>query len=310
MIATPPSIDIGATAQLACLLEASAPKPGNVSPQSRFDDATYDDFVASSTAINEPLGSAGSRPVGQTILLAVEATRSRTATNTNLGIILLFAPLARAAALIAANREWVQRRTIEADLLRSSLMRVLETTTVADARDAYAAIRRASPGGLGSADSQDVAGEPTVTLTEAMRLAADRDGIAREWATDFRATFELAVPAFDAARSDGLDWNDAIVETYLTVLATHPDTHIVRRAGPALADEVSAWAREARRDGGTRTALGRATIQRMSDALAGNRNRANPGTTADITAAAIFIALLGGAWQSTIGTIGGTDAAR
>ena len=120
MIATPPSIDIGATAQLACLLEVNAPKPGNVSPQSRFDDTTYDDFVASSAAINEPLGSAGSRPVGQTILLAVQATRSRTATNTNLGVILLLAPLARAAALIAANREWIQQAKVRRSSLAAS----------------------------------------------------------------------------------------------------------------------------------------------------------------------------------------------
>jgi triphosphoribosyl-dephospho-CoA synthase len=301
VIATPRAIDIGATAQLACLLEVNAPKPGNVSPQSRFDDTTYDDFVASSAAINTPLGSAGTRPLGETILLAVEATRARTTRNTYLGIILLLAPLARAAALIAASREWVHRRIIEAPLLRSSLAQVLDTTTVDDARHAYSAIRLAAPGGLGTAESEDVASEPTMPLTDTMRLAAGRDGIAREYATSFAATFEVALPAFEQARTDGLDWNDAIVETYLTLLATYPDTHIVRRAGSELADEVSSWAREARRDGGTRSALGRATIARMASALGGNRNRANPGTTADITAAALFVALLGGAWQSEIG---------
>jgi len=301
VIATPRPIDIGATAQLACLLEVNAPKPGNVSPQSRFDDTTYDDFVASSAAINTPLGSAGTRPLGETILLAVQETRARTTSNTNLGIVLLLAPLARAAALIAANHEWAHSRTIDAALLRSSLEHVLATTTVDDARRMYAAIRLASPGGLGAASAQDVADEPTVPLTETMRLAADRDGIAREYATRFAATFEVALPELEQARRDGLDWNDAIVETYLTLLATYPDTRIVRRAGAALADEVSSWAREAKRDGATRTALGRATIARMADALGGNRNRANPGTTADITAAALFVALLGGAWQTETG---------
>jgi len=177
---------------------------------------------------------------------------------------------------------------------------------VDDARHAYAAIRLASPGGLGSTSQQDVAAEPTIPLTEAMRLAADRDGIAREYVTDFHATFELGAPALDAAHRDGLDWSDAIVETFLTLLATYPDTHIVRRADADLAAIVSAQARDALGAGGVRSPSGRAAIERMSIALRGERNRANPGTTADITAAAIFVSLLGGAWQSRNG---GTDAA-
>ena len=303
MIGPPPPIDLGELAQLACLLEVNAPKPGNVSPLSGFDDATYDDFVLSSAAINAPLGSAGTRPLGETILLAIRATRERTSTNTNLGIVLLLAPLARAAAAVVTTREWLDRRVIDKKPLRAALAGVLAATTVDDARHTYAAIRLASPGGLGAADSQDVADDPTVSLTHAMRLAADRDGIAREYATDFRATFEVAVPALDAARRDGLDWNDAIVETYLTLLATYPDTHIVRRAGAALAGEVSGYAREALAAGGTRSALGRESIERMRHALTGDRHLANPGTTADITTAAIFVALLGGAWQ--ISELGG-----
>ena len=306
MIGTPPPIDIGALAQLACLLEVNAPKPGNVSPRGDFDDTTYDDFVASSAAINTALGTAGSRPLGKTILLAIEATRAVTATNTNLGIVLLFAPLARAAAAITSGGNWTDRRIIDRQRLRTALADVLVSTTVDDARHAYAAIRLASPGGLGSTSQQDVAAEPTIPLTEAMRLAADRDGIALEYVTDFHATFELGAPALDAAHRDGLDWSDAIVETFLTLLATYPDTHIGRRADADLAAIVSAQARDALGAGGVRSPSGRAAIERMSIALRGERNRANPGTTADITAAAIFVSLLGGAWQSRNG---GTDAA-
>jgi len=306
VIGTPPPIDIGALAQLACLLEVNAPKPGNVSPRGDFDDTTYDDFVASSAAINTALGTAGSRPLGKTILLAIEATRAVTATNTNLGIVLLFAPLARAAAAITSGGNWTDRRIIDRQRLRTALADVLVSTTVDDARHAYAAIRLASPGGLGSTSQQDVAAEPTIPLTEAMRLAADRDGIAREYVTDFHATFELGAPALDAAHRDGLDWSDAIVETFLTLLATYPDTHIGRRADADLAAIVSAQARDALGAGGVRSPSGRAAIERMSIALRGERNRANPGTTADITAAAIFVSLLGGAWQSRNG---GTDAA-
>src|SRR5206468_463327 len=150
-----------------------------------------------------------------------------------LGIVLLLAPLARAAAL---DRD-VNR-------LRESVRHVLDMTTVADARDVYAAIRRASPGGLGHADEQDVAEDPTVTLIDAMQLAEDRDEIAREYVTAFATTFELSVPALRRARAEGLSWDDAVVETYLTVLAASHDTHIARRAGDALAADVSRGARD------------------------------------------------------------------
>ena len=100
--------------------------------------------------------------------------------------------------------------------LRDALRHILGATTVEDARDVYAAIRRAAPGGLGHADAQDIADEPTLTLLEVMRLAANRDGIAREYATAFAATFEIGAPTLARARSDGLCWDDATVETFLT----------------------------------------------------------------------------------------------
>jgi triphosphoribosyl-dephospho-CoA synthase len=292
--------DLGAAAQLACLLEVSAPKPGNVSPGISFADTTYEDFLASAAAIGAPLGTAGSRPLGATIQLAVQATRRWTTANTNLGIVLLLAPLARAAALSIADAD---ASAIEPTVLRASLTRVLAESTIDDARSAYAAIRLAAPGGLGTADSQDVANEPTVTLTEAMRIAADRDGIAKEYATGFRATFEVGAPTLAVARRDGLDWNDAIVETFLTLLATCPDTHIIRRAGRTLAEDVTRQARDALHGGSVRSAAGRAAVARLSATLRDERNLPNPGTTADITTAAIFVVLLGGGWHSRNGGV-------
>ena len=282
--------DVGVIAQLACLLEVSAPKPGNVSPGRHFADARYEDFLASAAAIGGPLAGAGTRPLGATIRLAVDATATWTASNTNLGLVLLLAPLARAAALDG-----------DADRLRDSLRHVLEATTVADAREMYAAIRRASPGGLGRAAEQDVSGEPTVTLADAMRLAADRDQIAREYTTAFAITFETAAPALGRARADGLSWDDAIVETFLTVLAAVPDTHITRRAGAALADDVSRGARDVLATGGVRSEAGRHAIDAFDRTLRDDGHRANPGTTADLTAAAIFVVLAGGGWTSRAG---------
>lgn len=294
-------VDIAAAAQLACLLEAFAPKPGNVSPGAGFGDTSYLDFLASAAAIGRSLGSA-SRPLGEIILMAVRDTRRWVDVNTNLGIVLLLAPLARAAAFCPPPDEV----PIELGELRRSLATVLGESTVEDAQAAYEAIRLASPGGLGSVDSQDVASAPTVTLTTAMRLAADRDGVAYEYATDFRATFEVGAVALRAARRAGLDWNDAVVETYLTLLAAYPDTHIARRAGHARAAEVTRTAGAVLDVGGVRSDAGRIAIAQLHADLSDPRNLSNPGTTADITAAAIFVTLLTGGWRARHG---GGDAA-
>ena len=301
MTAREPCIDVGAAAQLACLLEASAAKPGNVSPGVSFADTSYLDFLASAAAVGRSLGSA-SRPLGEIILMAVRDTRRWVSANTNLGIVLLFAPLARAATLCRAEHDV---RPIDVTELRRSLSAVLAESTVDDARATYEAIRLASPGGLGTVDSQDVADEPTVTLTAAMQIAADRDGIASEYATDFRATFDVGAVALRAARRAGLDWNDAVVETYLTLLAAYPDSHIARRAGHARAGEVRRAARTVLDLGGVRSDAGRTAIAELSTALLDWRNLSNPGTTADITAAAIFVTLLTGGWQASHG---GSDA--
>src|SRR5437899_12242644 len=140
---TPPparqAADVAAAAQLACLLEASAPKPGNVSPFASFRDATYEDFLARAAAIGPALAAAGERSLGATIRAAVEATARGAPSNTNLGLVLLLAPLARAA--LRPGHE----------PLRSSLAATLAETTIADADDTYAAIRLAAPRGLGRA---------------------------------------------------------------------------------------------------------------------------------------------------------------
>lgn len=280
------SIEVAAAAQLACLLEVSAPKPGNVSPGQHFGDARYEDFLASAAALGIPFADAGEQPLGVTIRKAVEATRQWTSSNTNLGMVLLLAPLARAALLF--------RRPD----LRGAVREVLNATTWEDARFTYAAIRLASPGGLGKVAAEDVAREPNVTLLEAMQLAANRDGIAREYATAYETTFMAGVPAVRAARRAGLTWNDAVVETFLTLLAARPDTHIVRRGGEELARAVSQRAKDALAAGGVRSEDGRKAITEMDTFLRSDGNVANPGTSADLTAAAIFVFLMNGGWKA------------
>jgi triphosphoribosyl-dephospho-CoA synthase len=275
--------EVAAAAQLACLLEVSAPKPGNVSPGLHFHDTRYEDFLASAVAIGPAMAGAGSRSLGATIHAAVAATRAVAARNTNLGIVLLLAPLCRAALLGEGA-------------LRPALRQVLASTTLADASEVYAAIRLASPAGLGSAGEQDVTGPPTVDLRTAMKLAADRDNIAREYVTDFTCSFELGAPALRHARRDGLTWSDAVVETFLVLLAGLPDSHIARKLGPQAAAEVSRRAAEVRNAGGTRTAKGRTALAALDRDLRDPTNQRNPGTTADLTAAAIGIVILEDGW--------------
>jgi triphosphoribosyl-dephospho-CoA synthase len=301
-------MDVAIAAQLACLLEASAPKPGNVSPGRPFADLAYEDFLAGAAAIGEPLAGAASRPLGLTIRLAVEVSARWTRSNTNLGIVLLLAPLAQ--ALVRLKPDTTPEATTAhvrsgfSRTLREELRRVLDETTVDDARDVYAAIRCASPGGLGTVDDQDVAEEPTQTLQQVMRLAAGRDAIAREYATAFELTFDVGVQAIERARHDRLSWDDAVVETFLTLLAAGADTHVARRGGAALASEVTRQAREALDAGGVRSAAGRDAIAAMDRRLRDPRHLANPGSTADLTAAALFVMLLGGGWPR-----GGRNAA-
>lgn len=278
------STEVTAAAQLACLLEVSAPKPGNVSPERHFHDTRYEDFLASAVAIGPALAEAGRQPLGRTIRRAVEDTLRWTRSNTNLGIVLLLAPLARAALCPDGA-------------LRDRLKRVLAGTTLDDAAEVYAAIRLARPGGLGEAAAEDVASTPTIPLRQAMGLAAERDAVAREYVTDFTLTFEVGVPALRAARRAGLAWTEAAIEAYLTLLEAVPDTHIARKLGPAEAAAVSRRAGEVRAAGGTQTAEGRKALAALDAELRDPQNRRNPGTTADLTCAALFVVILEGGWD-------------
>ena len=293
---------VGLAAQLACLLEVSAPKPGNVSPGRHFADLRYEDFLASALAIGEPMAVAGEHGVGVTVLDAIEATARWSRSNTNLGIVLLFAPLARAATLPGSDP--LTLGDSKGLTLQDSVRDVLEATTIDDARQVYAAIRLARPGGLDRAEAQDVSGEPTMTLVEVMRLAAHRDTIASEYAVGFEVTFGLAVPALERARHEGLSWDDAVVETFLTILAAVPDTHVARRSGAALAADISTRARAVLAAGGVRSDAGRQALDELDRGLRDERNSGNPGTTADLTAAALFVVLLGGGFG------GGLDVSR
>src|SRR5918997_1998299 len=272
---------VAGAAQLACVLEATAEKPGNITPSHDFDDTSYEDMLRSGIALGPELGRARERGVGETVLAAVRASRDAAGANTNLGIALLLAPLARAALG-------------DGGPLRERLGTVLRALTVEDARDAYAAIRLAGAGGVDEPVEHDVRDEPRVTLREAMAAAAQRDTIASEYVSDNTVTFELGLPALADALGDGLRPRHAIVELALRLLADVPDTLIARKRGADAAGQVAAGARQVLTAGGMRSDRGRAALAGFDASLREDGNALNPGTTADLVTAVLFVALLEG----------------
>ena len=275
---------VAAAAETACLLEAHAPKPGNVSPGRERPGLTYRDFVVSAEILGQAFRrGAGRWRVGRLVHETIAASRAQVGTNTHLGIVLLLAPLAKAALHRAPGN------------LRLRLRRVLAGLDRDDARRAYAAIRLARPGGLGRAPREDVRRAPTVTLLEAMRLAAERDAVAREYATGYEAAFTLGAPAIDRARRRGARLEQAIVVAYLELLAARPDTLVERRHGRSAARRVSREAAKALEAGGPLRPEGRALLERLDRRLRGAKPPINPGATADVVAASLFVWLLSGA---------------
>ncbi len=216
------SFTTGELVQTACIWEATARKVGNVHRYADFDQTTYLDFILSAAAI-APYLNDSDLPVGQMILEAVQSTISMVGQNTNLGIVLLLVPLCGVR---------------ETEQLQTGVKHILSGLTQRDAKLVFNAIRLANPGGLGEAQEQDVRNEPTVTLLEAMNLAADRDFIARQFANGFEDIFDFCLPVFleSIARFGSVE--AAIIDLQIRTMAQYPDSLIARKNGHAIAEGV------------------------------------------------------------------------
>lgn len=274
----------------ACSLDVAVRKPGNVSQASAGHGMQAAQFIDSARAAAGPLFTPGRR-VGARIEAAVQASWAAAGCNTNLGIVLLCAPLAAAAELLRAGR---------AATPRVAVAQVLQTLDIDDAAAAFRAITLANPGGLGDAPKQDVHAAPTTGLREAMTLAAGRDRIARQYRDGFAELFDIGLaalpPAFSPmAAAPAADHAAAVQRLYLAWLATGPDSHIVRKHGEAVAHSVMSAAQ---------------AWQARAAALAGpldddpaftewderlKSRRINPGTSADLTVATLLLS----AWHGT-----------
>lgn len=285
----------------ACGLDVAVRKPGNVSVASAGHAMEAAQFLASAAAAAGPLFARG-LPVGERIEGAVVATRAAVGCNTNLGILLLCAPLAAALERLGATvapPAFVRSpdRTAgdhggaagcEPAALRAAVRGVLAALDVADARAAYRAIALANPGGLGRAPSQDVAAPPDVNLRAAMALAAERDSIARQYADDFAEIFGDGFAAL--AASDGC-LAGAVQTLFVSLLAGRPDSHIVRKLGAGVAQTVTAEAAVWRSRLHADPAAGdSAAFAQWDESL--KSAGINPGTSADLTVCTLFAAAL------------------
>ncbi|QCJ48492.1 triphosphoribosyl-dephospho-CoA synthase [Haloprofundus sp. MHR1] len=273
-----PGVTPAENAELALLLEvASTPKPGNVDRNRDLDDLRFEHFLAGAVGSSEGLRmAADGAPVGAAFERAVEGMSRQSGGNTQFGCLLLLVPLVRAAAE-------------NGDLTPETATSVVESTTVADAAAFYRSfehvdvavddpphdapeldVRRGS-------DAIPALESRGLTLYDVMKLSAGRDGNAREWTGGFRRTFAAA----DAICDDDGPVPDRAARAFLDLLVEEPDTLVATRHGEEVAAAVSGWAADARGD--------EAATERLAEALVAEG--VNPGTTADITAAALFVAL-------------------
>jgi triphosphoribosyl-dephospho-CoA synthase len=270
-------LTIGECATLACLWECTAAKPGNVHRGADFDDATYLDFVLSAQAIGPIFARSHELRVGELVLAAVDATQRFVRHNTNLGMLLLLAPLARVALH---------------DPLRTGVAGVLNSLTTNDSLDVYEAIRRARPGGLGKVadgDVQSTAAPPE--LLDAMGMAADRDRIAKQFVTGFADVFDLVVPWLSEGVDRGWALQTTIIHAHVRLLAALPDTLIARKCGIESAEQASAIAARVLEAGEPGDESYEHALGSLDFWLRADGHRRNPGTTADLIAAGLFCLL-------------------
>ncbi|MCA9060946.1 MAG: triphosphoribosyl-dephospho-CoA synthase [Planctomycetaceae bacterium] len=269
--------------RLACTAEVLAPKPGNVSPQRSFENTFVHDFLASAEAIAPELAAAEYRSVGRSVLSAVRATWAAVGQNTNLGIVLLIAPLAAVPPHCS---------------LAEGVVDVLDRLTCEDSQLVYEAIRLANPSGLGTMTQQDVRQIPDLPLRECMRLAADRDQIAAQYAEGYPLVLTQGIEWLRDLASSIKDQSLQVVGLAIRLLAEVPDSLIIRKCGPTIASTVQQLARDTIAAEWPHTENSLHKLQELEMFLSADGNQRNPGTTADLVAAILFAAQREGWWTA------------
>lgn len=271
----------GQAALLACLLEATAPKVGNVHRGADFEDMKFYDFVVSAAAIQPVFENSASLSVGSLVLQSIRRTQASVGTNTNLGIVLLLAPLAKCSPENGI----------------SDIEQVLQQLTEQDRDDVYQAIQLAHPGGMGEVEQgnvQDQAGVSSLSLLDAMKLAQHRDSIAKQYANGFQDVFEFVQPTLWQAFQTFDSLPDAIVHAHLQVMAKIPDTLISRKCGGETAEKSASLASQIVSQCKPGSVSYYSAIEDLDFWLRSQSNQRNPGTSADLIAAGLFLLIRSG----------------
>ena len=283
--------EIAKIAQIASALEVSGyPKPGNVHRTRDYSDMVFEDFIISGIVIGDTIREActdvdvENPKLGKYILQAVAETDKWIKNNTNLGIVMMITPIAVAAAISDSF-----------DDIRENVKVVMGNTSVDDACDLYDAINIADAGGMGDQDEYDVASDNAKqelrdnnqTMYDVLKISAPWDMLAREMTSDMPAVFEIGYPTYHELTQEKSK-NEACVLTFLTILSQVPDTLISRKYGSDEALKVSMMVRDLLnlRDEPDFAEK----LKEFDDFLF--KNKLNPGTTADLTAASIFVSYL------------------
>lgn len=283
--------EIAKIAQIASALEVSGyPKPGNVHRTRDYDDMVFEDFIISGIVIGDTIREACSDvdvenpKLGKYILQAVRETDRWIKNNTNLGIIMMITPIAVAAAISNSFDE-----------IQDNVKLLMKNTSVDDACDLYDAINIADAGGMGEEDEYDVASDSAkqdlrddgLTMYDVLKISATKDMLGREMTSGMPFIFEKGYPTYHKLVQEKTQ-NEACVLTFLEILSQVPDTLISRKYDEDEALKVSMMTRDLlkMRD----SSDFEKQIKDFDDYL--YKNKYNPGTTADLTAASIFVSYL------------------
>jgi triphosphoribosyl-dephospho-CoA synthase len=276
---------IAQCAQAAMLIElSSSPKPGNVDRCHDFSDATFQQFMVSAVTSYPIFKKAAAREgqIGQLLLEAVKSWRFwKILGNTHFGSLILMIPLAMAAGKPGGKPNWP----------KEELSGILRESSVDDAINFYAAfelakarVREVDEFSLKDNTSPQKLREQGKTLSQLMFLSQGHDLIAREWSTNYERTFQLADRLTEMIMIYGQ--NDGIVKTYLEALSYEPDSLVIAKFGVDKATEISLRAKKVLEDG-TLEAIRQLDRELLDEDV-------NPGATADLIAASLFISLLRG----------------
>jgi len=298
--------------ELAILLEVSAEKPGNVNFTSGFEGTRIEHFLASAVATGPSFQEAAYRGIsvaenklginevslGQLIkTCAADVNAWQKGGNTILGTIMLFMPVAVAAGMTPTKKNYA----FDFSLLRKNIDLAVKSTTALDSVHLYEAVDIANPSGLNDAPDLDVTDprskerliKENVSLYEVFKIASGYDDVCSEWVHNYPITFDLAYPyLMEQLKSKPL--STAIVHTFLKILSEKPDTFIARKVGKEKAQEISSDAKAVLELGGLETAKGKKSLRQFDKKLRLSKNKCNPGTTADLTAAALALCTLSG----------------